>query len=75
MHARVLECVFQDYKNGDFKIISFLAKRARGLMMRHAVRMRATEVQQLESFDAEGYALARDVSTYDRLVFRRIASN
>lgn len=69
--ARVVECVFEETRNGRHQIISFLAKRARGLMARHAVQLRATTVAQLETFDSEGYALARDVSTPERLVFRR----
>jgi len=73
--ARVVECVFEETRNGKHQIIGFLAKRARGLMARHAVRVRASTVAQLESFDAEGYALARAASTPDRLVFRRIAPN
>ncbi len=75
LQARIVDCVFEESRNGKHQIISFLAKRARGLMARHAVRLRATEVAQLEGFDADGYALARDVSSPDRLVFRRIAPN
>jgi cytoplasmic iron level regulating protein YaaA (DUF328/UPF0246 family) len=37
LKARVVECVFEEYKNGQYKIISFMAKRARGLMARYAV--------------------------------------
>ena len=44
-------------------------------MMRHAVQQRVTEVRQLEDFEAEGYALQREASTADRLVFRRMAPN
>jgi hypothetical protein len=75
LKARVVECVFEEARGGRYQIISFLAKRARGLMARHVVQQRATTVAQLESFDAEGYALARDVSTPERLVFRRDAPN
>lgn len=71
LKARVVECVFEEARNGRHQIISFLAKRARGLMARHAVQVRAISVAQLETFDAEGYALATDVSTPERLVFRR----
>lgn len=75
LKARVLDCVFEETRGGRHQIISFLAKRARGLMVRHAVCQRASAVAQLETFDAEGYALARGDSTPDRLVFRRNASN
>jgi cytoplasmic iron level regulating protein YaaA (DUF328/UPF0246 family) len=67
----VVDCVFEDYKNGSYKIISFHAKRARGLMARFAIRQRARSAAELEAFDLEGYALAPASSTPARLVFRR----
>ena len=73
LRARVVECVFQEYKNGDYKIISFLAKRARGLMARYAIEHRLVQPEQLQAFDVEGYAYAADQSTLDRYVFRRRA--
>jgi cytoplasmic iron level regulating protein YaaA (DUF328/UPF0246 family) len=69
--ARVIDCVFEDWKSGEYKVISFFAKRARGLMARHAVLRRINSPKKLESFAADGYALDPDVSTRDRLVFRR----
>lgn len=75
LHARVVECVFEELRDGRYKVISFMAKRARGLMARHVIRTRATRVAQLETFDAEGYALDRQASQPDRLVFRRSATN
>ncbi len=71
LQARVVECVFQEYRNGQYKIISFYAKRARGLMARFAALHRLSRPKQLESFDAEGYAFDRVASEPDRLVFRR----
>ena len=71
LKARVVECVFEDYKGDAYKIISFHAKRARGLMARYAVQRRLTQPEQLLSFDAEGYAYAPEVSGPQRLVFRR----
>lgn len=67
----VLECVFEDYKNGQYQVISFFAKRARGLMARYAVTQRLVLPQQLQRFDVEGYAFAGESSTPDRFVFRR----
>jgi uncharacterized protein len=69
--ARVVECVFEDWKGGGYKVISFFAKRARGLMARYAIRKRAATPRALEGFDLEGYAIDRDASAPDRLVFRR----
>ena len=71
LQARVVDCVFEDWKDGRYKVISFFAKRARGLMARHAVQQRARSVKALEAFDAEGYALDRTASETERLVFRR----
>jgi len=73
--ARVVDCVFEDWKpspaGGQYKIISFYAKRARGLMARWAVQQRLTSVKKLAQFDAEGYAFDAAASDADRLVFRR----
>jgi cytoplasmic iron level regulating protein YaaA (DUF328/UPF0246 family) len=73
LKARVVECVFEEYKNGQYKIISFMAKRARGLMARYAAQHRLSLPKQLEGFHAEGYKFDAKVSGPDRLVFRRKA--
>jgi len=69
--ARVVTPVFEDWKGGRYKIISFYAKRARGLMCRYAIRNRIDDVARLKGFDYEGYAFAADASDADTLVFRR----
>ena len=71
LRARVVQCVFQDYKNGAWKVISFHAKRARGLMARYVIDHKVGKVGDLHGFDAEGYAYAAPESTADKLVFRR----
>lgn len=71
LNARVVDCVFQEYKNGQYKIVSFFAKRARGLMARYAIAHQAASPKTLQAFDAEGYAYAADASDDDTLVFRR----
>ncbi len=71
LQARVVECVFEEHKPGGYKVVSFFAKRARGLMVRYAVEKRITTVKKLEAFKAEGYAFDAAVSQADRLVFRR----
>lgn len=73
LRAAVIQCVFEDWKGGAWKIISFHAKRARGLMARHAIEHRARTPAALRSFDAEGYAYDPPASDPDRLVFRRRA--
>ena len=71
--ARVVDCQFEEWKGGGYKIISFFAKQARGLMARYAIEHRVRRPEQLQGFSAAGYALAREVSTPERLVFRRRA--
>jgi cytoplasmic iron level regulating protein YaaA (DUF328/UPF0246 family) len=71
LKARVVDCVFEDFKDGQYKIISFYAKRARGLMARYAVMHRLTTPEQLQGFDLDGYAFSPAASSADRLVFRR----
>jgi len=71
LKARVVECVFEDWKGDRYKVISFFAKRARGLMARHAIRHRITQTERLRAFNGEGYAFDPAASEPDRLVFRR----
>ncbi|MEF7614456.1 peroxide stress protein YaaA [Aquincola sp. MAHUQ-54] len=71
---RVIECVFEDWKNGRYKIISFFAKRARGLMVRYAAVRRIVTPKGLEGFDLDGYRFDGAASEPDRLVFRRKVS-
>lgn len=71
LKARVVDCVFEDFKGGKYKIISFYAKRARGLMARFAVYHRLTLPEQLKTFDQDGYVFDAGASESARLVFRR----
>ena len=71
LKARVVSCVFEELRAGKYRIISFSAKRARGLMARYAIEKKAATVKKLEGFNAEGYAFDAKASAPDRLVFRR----
>ncbi len=71
LQARVVECVFEDWKDDRYKIISFFAKRARGVMARWCIEERVASVAKLRRFAEQGYALAPEASSTDRLVFRR----
>ncbi|MFZ2307307.1 MAG: peroxide stress protein YaaA [Rhodoferax sp.] len=71
LKARVIECVFEEYKSGQYKIVSFFAKRARGLMARYAVTHQIVKPEDLRAFDAEGYAWDAAQSSAQRYVFRR----
>ena len=71
LKARVVTCVFEEWRGNKYKIISFMAKRARGLMVRHAVENKLVTVEKLKDFAVEGYAFDAGASAVDRLVFRR----
>jgi len=71
LKARVIECVFEEYRGGHYKVIALYAKRARGLMARYAAQHKLLAPRQLEGFDLEGYAFEAAVSRPERLVFRR----
>lgn len=71
LKPRVVHCAFEDFKGGKYKIISFNAKRARGLMARYAIEKKIGTVKKLESFSAESYRFDAGASEPDRLVFRR----
>jgi cytoplasmic iron level regulating protein YaaA (DUF328/UPF0246 family) len=71
LDAPVIEPVFQDWKNGKYKIISFFAKRARGMMARYAAENGITQPEQLKAFDVDGYAFDPSVSGEREWVFRR----
>ena len=71
LQARVVDCVFEDWKAGAYKVIGVHAKRARGLMARHCTVQRVDSPGALVAFNAEGYAHDAGASSADRLVFRR----
>ncbi len=71
LKARVVDCVFEELRPAGYKVISFSAKRARGLMARWAIEHRVATPRRLEGFDLDGYAFDGAASRPDRLVFRR----
>jgi cytoplasmic iron level regulating protein YaaA (DUF328/UPF0246 family) len=71
LKPRVIDCQFEDWKGSGYKIISFFAKRARGLMARYAIQHRLETPEALKDFDLDGYAFAPEASAPDSYVFRR----
>lgn len=67
----IIKPVFLDEKNGKFKVISFYAKKARGLMSRFIIKNRLTQVEQLKDFDLEGYFFAGTGTNDNELIFKR----
>ena len=71
LSAPVITPVFEDWKNGKYKIISFFAKRARGMMARYAAVKGITDPAKLKRFDMDGYAYVKEASNESSWVFRR----
>jgi len=71
LKAPVITPVFKDYKNGKLKIISFFAKKARGLMVRYIIDNNIETVEGLKGFNYEGYAFDSNLSSENELVFTR----
>ena len=71
LNARVITPVFMDEKNGQLKIISFYAKKARGLMAGYIINNRLTQPEHLKQFAEEGYSYNQAMSEGDKWVFLR----
>ncbi|PSN08803.1 peroxide stress protein YaaA [Siccibacter turicensis] len=71
LEGEIVKPVFLDEKNGKFKVISFYAKKARGLMSRYIIQNRLTTAEQLTGFDLDGYQFDEAASKGAELVFTR----
>lgn len=71
LNARIINADFKDLKNGQYKIISFYAKKARGMMSRFVIEERINDPRHLQGFDAQGYRYSKEHSKTDHLVFLR----
>lgn len=71
LNAEVIKPVFLDEKNGTFKVISFYAKKARGLMTRYIIENKLTRSEQLTAFNLEGYYFDKSASGQNEWIFKR----
>jgi cytoplasmic iron level regulating protein YaaA (DUF328/UPF0246 family) len=71
LKVSVITPEFKDYKNGKLKIISFFAKRARGMMVRYIIDTNVKTVEDLKGFNYEGYQFDANLSKGNQLVFTR----
>ena len=71
LDARIITPIFKDWKNGQYKIISFYAKKARGLMARYAADNRVENAEDLKFFDSDGYQFNPELSSETDWVFTR----
>ncbi len=75
LDARIVTPQFKDWKNGQYKMISFYAKKARGLMCRFAIQNRITQADDLKGFNLDGYYFSDEQSSGDNWVFLRDAQS
>ena len=71
IRAEIIKPVFLDQKNGKYKVISFYAKKARGLMARYMIENQLQRVEDLKSFNLDGYYFDSGSSIHGELVFKR----
>ncbi len=75
LNAEIITPRFEDEKNGQYKVISFYAKKARGLMVKYAADNKLTNAEQLKQFDLAGYYYVDELSDDKTWTFRRDAVN
>jgi len=71
IQADIIKPVFLDQKNGKYKVISFYAKKARGLMARFMIENKIDSIEGLKAFNSDGYYFDADSSLKGELVFKR----
>lgn len=71
LNAHLIDIEFKDLKENQYKIISFYAKKARGMMARYIIKNQLSHIEQLKGFNSEGYYYAEDLSTLNKLIFLR----
>lgn len=71
LNGDIITPVFKDQKNGQYKIISFYAKKARGLMAAYVIKNKITNVEEIKNFDVSGYRFSQDMSKPKEWVFIR----
>ncbi len=71
LNSKIITPVFKDYKDGKLKMISFFAKKARGLMVRYIIDNSIENIEDLKGFNYEGYRFDENLSSNNELVFTR----
>ncbi len=71
INGQIITPAFKDYKNGQYKMIGFFAKKARGLMARYLIDHQLTDPDSLKDFDTEGYQFNTKLSDEKNWVFTR----
>lgn len=67
----VINVSFKEFKNGEYKMIGFFAKVARGLMARYIIETNAETIEDIKAFNSEAYGFSEELSSEKELVFIR----
>lgn len=73
LNAQLITPVFKDFKNGQYKVISFFAKRARGMMVRYIIDQQVSSIDGLKAFEVDGYYYSEELSKPNEPAFLREA--
>lgn len=71
VNADIITPIFKDWKSGQYKVVSFFAKKARGLMSAYIIKNRITDAQKLKKFNWDGYSYNAELSKDNNWVFTR----
>ncbi len=71
LKSEIITPIFKDCKNGQYKIISFYAKKARGLMANYIIKNKITQAEDIKAFDLEGYEYSEALSKGNDWIFTR----
>ncbi len=71
LKAEIVKVDFKDFKNGEYKMLSFFAKKARGMMARYIIDHRINDPESIKSFNSDGYYFSEELSTSGHFVFLR----
>jgi len=71
LKLKIITPVFKDRTKGKYKVVSFFAKKARGMMARYILNTRPKKPEDLRQFDAGGYMFNEDISSTSKIIFTR----
>lgn len=71
LNGEIITPAFKEFKNGEYKMIGIYAKKARGLMSRYIIQNQLADIEDIKSFDVEGYKFNKQLSKGSNWVFTR----
>ena len=71
LNAKIITPLFKEYRDGSYRFVTLYAKKARGMMCNYIIRNRLKSVDDLKSFNIEGYRFNKNISSDDAWVFTR----